>query len=321
MGSVGYVRRGLITGVLGRILLGAGLLILLFVAYQLWGTGIAESHSQAQLRQRLEAQLHGVTPTTTTSTTTTVAHPSSTTSTTAATGDQPTVGPSIAAPNDGNPVGFLKIPKINLDKVIVQGTSESDLRQGPGHYPGTPLPGEQGNAAIAGHRTTYGAPFYNLDELVPGNSIVVTTVQGTFTYHVIDTVVVSPSDTAVVDNTATPELTLTTCNPRFSASTRLVVHAKLVGNAVAPTAHPPKAAPHSESATTTNDLAGGQGDWTPALEQGLLSAFVITLVFLVARQRRSRARRWMVYGVGGAVSLVVLFFFFGAVSPLLPASF
>jgi sortase A len=313
------VRRGLITGVLGRILLGAGLLILLFVAYQLWGTGIAESHSQAQLRQRLESQLHRVAPPPLTTTSTTAAHPSSTTTTTA-TGDQPTVGPSIAAPNDGNPVGFLRIPKIGLNKVIVQGTSESDLRQGPGHYPGTPLPGEQGNAAIAGHRTTYGAPFYNLDELKLGNSIVVTTVQGTFTYHVISTVIVSPSDTAVVGNTSTPELTLTTCNPRFSASTRLVVHAQLVGNA-APTAHPPKAAPRSESAATTNDLAGGQGNWTPALEQGLLSAFVITLVFFVARQRRSRARRWTVYAVGGAVSLVVLFFFFGAVSPLLPASF
>jgi sortase A len=319
VGSVGYVRRGLITGVLGRILLGAGVLILLFVAYQLWGTGIAESHSQAQLRQRLEAQLHRVAPHSSTTTTTTAATNPSTTTTTGAS-DQPTVGPSITAPDDGDPVGFLRIAKIGLNKVIVQGTSTSDLRQGPGHYPGTPLPGEQGNAAIAGHRTTYGAPFYNLDELARNDPIVVTTVQGTFTYLVTDTVVVSPSDTAVVDNTATPELTLTTCNPRFSASTRLVVHARLVGNA-APTAPPPKAAPHTESAATTNDLAGGQGDWTPALEQGLLSAFVIILVFFVARQRRSRARRWMVYAVGGAVSLVVLFFFFGAVSPLLPASF
>ncbi len=165
MGSVDDVRRGLITGVLGRILLGAGVLILLFVAYQLWGTGIAESHSQAVLRQRLDAQLHHVashpTPTTTTGT-------SASTTTTTASSDQPTVGPAIAAPNDGQPVGILSIKKIGLDKVIVQGTSADDLRQGPGHYPGTPLPGEQGNAAIAGHRTTYGAPFYNLDELGPG---------------------------------------------------------------------------------------------------------------------------------------------------------
>jgi sortase A len=319
VGSVGYVRRGLITGVLGRILLGGGVLILLFVAYQLWGTGIAESHSQDVLRQRLDAQLHraALHPTTTTTTSTTAV--SSTTTTTSA-GDQPTVGPSIAAPNDGNPVGILRIAKIGLNKVIVQGTSDSDLRLGPGHYPGTPLPGEEGNAAIAGHRTTYGAPFFNLDELKPGDPIVITTVQGTFTYDVMNTVIVNPSDTSVVDDTTTPELTLTTCNPRFSASTRLVVHAKLVSTP-APTALPPKAAPHSESAATTNDLAGGQGDWTPALEQGLLSTLVITLVFVIARRRRRRLQRWIVYATGGAVSLVVLFFFFGAVSPLLPASF
>ena len=318
MGSLDYVRRGLITGVLGRILLGAGVLIFLFVAYQLWGTGIAESHSQAVLRQRLEAQLHHVAshPTTTTTTET-----SSSTTTTTASSDQPTVGPAIAAPNDGQPVGILSIKKIGLDKVIVQGTSADDLRQGPGHYPGTPLPGEQGNAAIAGHRTTYGAPFYNLDALVPGNLIQITTVQGLFTYKVTGTTIVSPSDTAVVDNTSTPQLTLTTCNPRFSASTRLVVHA-LLTTAPAPTARPPKAAPRTESSTTTNDLAGGsQDDWTPVWALGLLSALVITAMFVVARRRRARMQRWAVYVVGGALSLVALFFFFGAVSPLLPASF
>jgi sortase A len=328
VGSVDDVRRGLITGVLGRILLGAGVLILLFVAYQLWGTGIAESHSQAQLRQRLDAQLqrlaHHPSTTSTTSTaptsTTTKTSSSTTTTTTTAPGDEPTVGPSIAAPNDGNPVGLMRIAKIGLDKVIVQGTSTSDLRQGPGHYPGTPLPGEQGNAAIAGHRTTYGAPFYNLDELAPGDLIDITTVQGLFTYRVTQKLIVDPNDTSVVDNTATPELTLTTCNPRFSASQRLVIHAALTTRP-APTAHPPQAAPHTESAATTNDLAGGQGDWTPALEQGLLSAFVITAFLVAARRRRSRPQRWIVYTVGGALSLVALFFFFGAVSPLLPASF
>jgi sortase A len=318
VGSVEYVRRGLITGVLGRILLGAGVLIFLFVAYQLWGTGFAESHSQAVLRQRLDAQLHHVAHPTTTTTTKTSA---TTTTTTASSGDQPTVGPAIAAPNDGQPVGILKIDKIGLDKVIVQGTSTSDLREGPGHYPGTPLPGEQGNAAIAGHRTTYGAPFYNLDELEPGNLIQITTVQGLFTYRVTGTTIVSPSDTAVVDDTSTPQLTLTTCNPRFSASQRLVVHA-LLTTAPAPTARPPKAAPRSESSTTTNDLAGGsQDDWTPVWRLGLLAALVITAVFVVARRRRARLQRWTVYVVGGALSLVVLFFFFGAVSPLLPASF
>ncbi len=335
------MRRGLITGVLGRILLGAGVLIFLFVAYQLWGTGIAESHSQSVLRQQLDNELHRTgehpastttttpsssTSTTTPSTTSTTATTSTSTTTTPSEGS-PTVGPTITAPNDGSPVGLLSIAKIGLSKVIVQGTSTDDLRQGPGHYPGTPLPGEQGNAAIAGHRTTYGAPFYNLDELAPGDLIQIRTVQGLFTYKVTTTQVVSPSDTAVVDNTSTPQLTLTTCNPRFSASTRLVVHARLT-TAPAPTALPPKAPPRSRThpgtgaSASANDLAGGsQDDLTPVIALGLLSAVVITVMFVVARRRRRRTQRWLVYAVGGAASLVALFFFFGAVSPLLPASF
>ena len=268
VGSVEYVRRGLITGVLGRVILGAGVLILLFVAYQLWGTGIAESHSQSVLRQRLEAQLHHEATARRRRPPTTTTRRRRRRPTTAGSGDQPTVGPSIAAPDDGNPVGLLRIAKIGLDKVIVQGTSTNDLRQGPGHYPGTPLPGEAGNAAIAGHRTTYGAPFYNLDELVPGDLIVITTVQGTFTYSVTGTVIVSPNDTSVVDDTTFPELTLTTCNPRFSASQRLVVHARVDHARPRPprTLRPPR--PSGVGRVGTSDLAGGQGTGSPALGPG-----------------------------------------------------
>jgi len=325
VGNVEYVRRGLVTGVLGRILLSGGALILLFVAYQLWGTGIAESHSQAVLRQRFEAELHRVghqhpsSSTTTPETSTTT--PETTTS--SASSDEPTVGATITAPNEGSPVGIMRIATLGLDKVIVEGTSTDDLRQGPGHYPGTPLPGEEGNAAIAGHRTTYGAPFYNLDELHPGDLIQITTVQGLFTYRVTGTLVVNPNDTAVVANTPTPELTLTTCNPRFSASSRLVVHAALT-TAPAPTLPPPKAPSHRAPGTTsgTTGLAGNPGgDWVPTLELGLVSAVVITAVFVLARRQRGRVRRGAVYVVGGLASLVALFSFFAAVSPLLPASF
>jgi sortase A len=311
--------------VLGRILLGIGVLILLFVAYQLWGTGLAESHSQAVLRQRFDALLHHApaasgTTTTRPSPATTSSAPE--TSTTTA-GDQPTVGATTAAPGDGAPVGVLSIPKIGVDRVvIVQGTSTSDLQQGPGHYPGTPLPGEMGNAAIAGHRTTYGAPFYNLDQLHEGDAIKVTTVQGSFTYDVSTTQIVDPSDVSVVADTTTPELTLTTCNPRFSASQRLVVHAML-SNATPPApteSPPPTPQAASRSASQARGLAGGQGAWLPALGLGVLSAAVVGAMFVLARRRR-RGGRLAVYTVGGAASLVALFFFFGAVSPLLPASF
>jgi len=282
----------------GRFLLVGGTLVLLFVAYQLWGTGIAESHSQSVLHQRFEAELHKAKA--------------------KANGHTPPTA-SAAIPADGAPVGIIRIPKIGVDKVVIEGTSAADLRQGPGHYPGTPLPGENGNSAIAGHRTTYGAPFYNLDALAPGDAIDVTTAQGSFTYRVTRTRVVAPGDVSVVDPTSTPVLTLTTCNPRFSASSRLVVQAAL-STTPAPTPVIPKGRPGAP-VTAAAGLAGGQGDWTPALWWGLPTALLALAVWLAARRRRRPGARLALYAVGGAGVLVLLFFFFGAVSPLLPASF
>ncbi len=149
---------------------------------------------------------------------------------------------------------------------------------GPGHYPETPLPGEPGNAAIAGHRTTYGAPFFSLDELGPGDEIVATTYNGRFVFRVIDTTVVAPSEVGVLASTDDTRLTLTTCNPKFSARERLVVSALLEPPVVAEppppssttvattapppstavtTTEPPAAATTSHSATTTSAAAAG----------------------------------------------------------------
>jgi sortase A len=317
------VRRGQLTGTLGRLLLCAGTVILLFVAYQLWGTGIAESRSQAVLRQKLDHELakaHVGTGSTSTTTTT----PGAT--------DTDDPAPTTADPGDGQPVGLLQIPRIGLDKVIVEGTSTTDLRQGPGHYLGTPLPGQAGNAAIAGHRTTYGAPFYNLNELATGDPVVVTTPQGVFTYKVTRSLVVpcgdsncdDPADQAVIAPSTAPELTLTTCNPRFSSTSRLVVQATLASAVVTPSAAAtttPTTTPGARRPVNASaaDLAGGQGDWVPALWWGC--AVVIAGLAVLVFGRRRRRGRWVVYAGGTVGVLVVLFFFFGAVSPLLPASF
>jgi sortase A len=304
--------------------------ILLFVAYQLWGTGIAESHSQAVLRQKLDHELRRAETTVTTTPGTPPPATSTTRPTAAGTADP---APTTAEPADGQPVGLLQIPRIGVDKVIVEGTSTTDLRQGPGHYLGTPLPGQTGNAAIAGHRTTYGAPFYNLNELSIGDPVVVTTTQGVFTYKVTRSLVVpcgdsncnDPADLAVISPSTMPELTLTTCNPRFSSSSRLVVQAVLAEALVrpsaattTPTTHP-KPGPPSVRALAA-DLAGGQGDWVPAVWWGAGVLLAGLAVWLAAR-RRTRGARWLFYGTGTVGVLVVLFFFFGAVSPLLPASF
>jgi sortase A len=321
------VRRGQLTGAVGRVLLVVGTVILLFVAYQLWGTGLAESHSQSVLLKQFQKEQKQADRATGSTTSTSVA--ASGPGTTAVTGAVDPA-PTTAVPAEGMPVGLLQIPKIGVSKVIVEGTSTTDLRQGPGHYgiagegPVTPLPGQAGNVGIAGHRTTYGAPFYNLNELAIGDPIVITTIQGVFTYDVTRSIEVSPSDVSVMDASTTPELTLTTCTPRFSASNRLIVQAALVKAVLsrAATATPPTTVPSGRHPATAapDDLAGGQGDWVPALWWGAAVLAAGMAVVLVARRRRTRTRV-AVYGAGGVGVLVVLFFFFGAVSPLLPASF
>jgi sortase A len=132
----------------------------------------------------------------------------------------------------GDALTRIKIPSIGVDVVVVEGTTLSALRAGAGHYPQTPLPCEAGNVGIAGHRTTYGKPFENLQLLHPGDAIILETPIGSCTYKVVRTEIVLPTDTHVVDPTPVPMLTLTTCHPKGSARQRLVVHAQLQGNAV-----------------------------------------------------------------------------------------
>ena len=159
----------------GRVVLVTGILVLLFIPYLLWGTGLMTARSQADLRTQFVVDQHlaGSAPTKR-------PIPPKPGSATAA----PEVAPTIAPPAIGGPVGIISIPRIGLSMMVVEGTDEIRLQAGPGHYPGNPLPGEAGNAAIAGHRTTYLAPFYHLDALVPGDQIGLTTVQGNFVYSV-----------------------------------------------------------------------------------------------------------------------------------------
>ncbi|MGH9179973.1 MAG: sortase, partial [Acidimicrobiales bacterium] len=152
---------------LGKALISIGILLFLFVGYQLWGTGIAEARGQRDLEKKFaqRALLTSVP---------TIPSPSGGPATT-------TTLPPIDL---GDSVAMIEIPKIDLKKFVIEGVDVEDLKAGPGHYPGTPLPGEKGNAAIAGHRTTYGAPFSDLDDLSAGDQIFVTTGAGRFQYDV-----------------------------------------------------------------------------------------------------------------------------------------
>lgn len=128
---------------------------------------------------------------------------------------------------EGIPIAEFRIQKIGLDAVLFEGVTPPTLKNGPGHMPWTPLPGQPGNAVISGHRTTYGAPFYDLDLLEPGDEIEIDTAIGTHVYTVRETVIVLPTDVWVTDPRPGAWLTLTTCHPKLSARERLIVFAEL----------------------------------------------------------------------------------------------
>lgn len=131
----------------------------------------------------------------------------------------------------GDSLTRIRIPKIDVDVVVVEGVTPSALRAGAGHYPQTPLPCEIGNVAIAGHRTTFGKPFANIDKLAPGDVIILETPVGSCTYEVDRRpYVVAPTDFSPIAPSADRALTLTTCHPKGSAKQRLIVKARFVGN-------------------------------------------------------------------------------------------
>jgi len=127
----------------------------------------------------------------------------------------------------GDPVGRIVMPSIGVSDVFVEGTGAGDLRTGPGHYPETPLPGERGTVAIAGHRTTYGAPFHDIDDLERGDRIELRMPYGRFVYRVERTRIVPPTETSVIDRVAYDRLVLSACHPLYSAAKRIIVFARL----------------------------------------------------------------------------------------------
>ena len=130
--------------------------------------------------------------------------------------------------DDGDAVARIRIPELGADYVVVNGTDAGDLRKGPGLYPQTPYPGVPGTTAIAGHRTTYGAPFRQIDKLGKGDEIVVEMSYGTFTYEYEKQEIVEPSEISVIRKVGYDRLVLTACHPLYSAAQRIVVYARLV---------------------------------------------------------------------------------------------
>ena len=133
----------------------------------------------------------------------------------------------------GEALTRIQIPKLGVDTIVVEGTTLSALQAGAGHYEDTALPCEEGNAGIAGHRTTYGKPFAEIDDLSKGDRITLETPVGRCTYEVATApFITTPTDFDVLDQRKDSELTLTTCHPPGSAAQRLIVRAELVSSEI-----------------------------------------------------------------------------------------
>ena len=200
---------------------------------------------------------------------------------------------------------------------MVEGVSLPDLKKGPGHYPETPLPGQEGNAAIAGHRTTYGAPFNRLDELEPGDEVTVTTVQGEFTYEVTETQIVSPTQVDVLDDKGDNRLTLSACHPKYSA--RAAHHRGVAagrGGASPSPGRPEARRARLPAASWRTSTARGRRPGRPS-RSGSCARSSGSLAWAVGR----RWRKWPAYLIGLPFFLVALFFFFEEFSRLLPSNY
>ncbi len=345
---------------IGRTFVGAGLVILLFVAYQLWGTGLHEARAQDSLDRAFTERLADVEQTAAPVTsTTTPGSPTPSAPTTTGAGSTPTSttivgepsGPDRTTPAEvrpGEALARIQIPDIGVDKLVVEGVTVDDLRKAPGHYRSTPQPGYPGNAAIAGHRTTYGAPFSRIDELVPGDEITVTTLHGTWTYVVAGApddptsghFIVKPEEVWVLDDFGDNRLTLTACHPKFSADQRIIVVAKLVetpadppataaapagatgpgatGGAVTDGAASDATVPTAGSAddpSLDEGLGGDPGARTPALLWGVVFLALLAGVWQLSR----RWRRWPAYAVGVVPMVIVMFSWFEQLDRWMPA--
>jgi sortase A len=138
----------------------------------------------------------------------------------------------------------MRVPRVSLDAVVFEGTSTETLAKGPAHMAGTSLPGQPGNSVLSGHRTTHGRPFHDFDLLVPGDLVEIETAIGTHVYEVRESFIVAPTEVWVTDQRDGGWLTLTTCNPKYSARERLIVTAELVSG------------PNAEYIAAQGDTAG-----------------------------------------------------------------
>jgi sortase A len=292
-----------VIGILGRIFVAAGLVLLFFTGYLLWGTGVYTKQQQEDAKKTLATN-------------------PLVDQAAAATGDIPPARPPKDLPL-GGPLFSIKIPKIGLDTVIVQGVGREELKKGPGLFPDcdeyggrdcvpeAKYPGENGNVAISGHRTTYGAPFYRIQELAQGDIIDFISGRARYRYKVRGSEIVDPvAGFNVVLQHGKDELTLTSCHPRFSAAQRYIVHADYVGASLV-------AAPQG------GPTGGGRPTEQPVVGADVLIlasiALASALSSLALSKRYKHVAAYIALGLAGAAGLWIGVF--PRVLHLLPANY
>jgi sortase A len=214
---------------IGWLCIAAGVLVGLYLVYALYWTGLATSRAQESLLQSFELEVGTLQPLTAGDDIAAGAVSPADPASPLAVDGEAIAAMEFFRPGDGGPV------VLDAPVMVVEGVTEQVLTTGPGRYPGTAQPGEDGNFAVAGHRTTHGAPFWNLDQLQDGDEIHVTDRNGTrWVYAFAETRIVPPSDVSVLApdplDTGAPTLTLTTCHPRWSQTERMIVFAELIGS-------------------------------------------------------------------------------------------
>lgn len=222
--------------VLGWTLIWSGIFIFGYVGWQLFGTDFINAGVQEEASAQLEQELDSADPVAEKIDTRDFLDDREGTTTTEGNADPSSVElPDVVDyyPEDSADIGesfaFLDIPKLEIDGLVVyEGVDTETLKKGPGHMDDTPLPGQPGNAVISGHRTTYGRPFFDFDQLEEGDEIEVETAIGKHVYRVAEILIVEPTDVWVTDPREGGWLTMTTCNPKFSARQRLVIVAEMV---------------------------------------------------------------------------------------------
>jgi LPXTG-site transpeptidase (sortase) family protein len=226
----------------------------------------------------------------------------------------------VADTAPGAPVAGLRIPAIDLNWMVVSGTSPTDLGRGPGHLRTSPLPGEAGNAVVAGHRTLFGAPFRRLDDLVAGDEVVVTTLAGQFTYRVKENLVVTPGQPDVTGPTSANQLTLVTSEPAYSAAERRAVVAELEGRPVRAVTFSAGGQSVARGGVIGEEEALGTsrdtGAWAPVLLWTELLAAALAATIVLYR----RWQRWPTWLVTTPVILALGFLCFSSIARLLPST-